>query len=147
MKIIFLKDVPRIGRRNEVKEVANGYGRHLVTSGVATLATDSSLSHLEKKMLADASQKKVHTDILMKNLDDLNGAMITLYGKANEKGHLFAAIHKDQVLIALKQQAHLDMHPDYVMLDHPLKALGTFEIPVEIENKKAAFKVVVEPGE
>lgn len=144
MKIIFLKDVPRIGKKYEVKEVANGYGRHLIASHVAEAATPESVARIEKKMLVDASQKKVHTDLLLKNLADLSGAAITLHGKANEKGHLFASIHKEEILAELNRATHLDMHPDYVILDRPIKALGTYEIPVVIEDKKASFTVVVE---
>jgi large subunit ribosomal protein L9 len=147
MKIIFLKDVPRIGKKYEVKEVANGYGRHLISVHVAELATPEASARIEKKMLTDASQKKIHSDLLIKNLEDLNGVMVTLRGKANEKGHLFASVHKDEILIELKRSTHLDMHPDYVVLDHPLKALGTYEIPVVIENRRATFKVVIEAGE
>ncbi len=144
MKIIFLKDVARIGRKYEVKEVADGYGRHLVAQKIAEVATEASIARIEKKMSTDAGMKKVHTDLLMKNLEDLNGATITMRGKANEKGHLFASIHKEEILAELKRATHLDMHPDYVILERPLKELGTFEIQVNIQKHRAVFKVIVE---
>ena len=95
-------------------------------------------------MATDATMKKVHTELLMKNLEALAGAKITLKGKANEKGHLFASIHKEEVLAELKRSAHLDMNPDYVILDRPLKEVGTYEIPVVIEKNRVTFTVVVE---
>lgn len=144
MKIIFLKSVPNVGKKYEVKEVANGYGRHLISAGSAEMATPVAMARVEKKMVTDAAQKKVHTDLLMKNLEDINGATITIHGKSNEKGHLFASIHKEEILAELKKATRLDMNPDYVVLDRPLKAVGTYEIPVVIENKNAAFTVVVE---
>jgi len=147
MKIIFLKDVPRIGKKYEVKEVADGYGRHLVAQKIAESATSEVLARLEKKKLIDASLKKVHTELLMKNLKALSGATITLQGKANEKGHLFASIHKDEVIAELKRTTHLDMHPDYIILDRPLKEVGVYEIPVVIEKNRVTFMVVVENGE
>ena len=147
MKIIFLKDVPRIGKKYEVKEVADGYGRHLVAQKIAESATSEVLARIEKKKLTDASLKKVHTELLMKNLEALSGATITLQGKANEKGHLFASIHKDEVLAELKRTTRLDMHPDYIILDRPLKEVGVYEIPVVIEKNRVTFMVVVENGE
>ncbi len=144
MKIIFLKDVPRIGRKYEVKEVADGYGRHLIAQKIAEVATPESIARIEKKKLTDASTKKVHTDLLMKNLEDLGGTTITVRGKANEKGHLFASIHKTEILAELKRATKLDMHPDYVILDRPIKECGVFEIPVVIEKHKAVFTVIVE---
>jgi len=147
MKIIFLKDVPRVGKKYEVKEVADGYGRHLVVQKIAEPATKEVLARIQGKMATDATMKKVHADLLTKNLDALANTAITLYGKANEKGHLFASIHKDEVLEELKRSAQIDMHPDYVILDKPLKEVGTFEIPVVIEKNRVTFTVVVEATE
>lgn len=147
MKIIFLKDIPRIGKKYEVKEVADGYGRHMITKGIAEPANKETLARIEKKMLLDASQKKVHEELLLKTLESLNGASITIHGKANEKGHLFASIHKAEILAEIKRTTHLDMHPDYVLLDKPLKELGTFQIPINIAKHRAVFTVVVEAGE
>lgn len=144
MRIIFLKDVPRAGKKYEVKEVADGYGRHLVAQKVAEPATKETIARVQSKMATDATMKKVYTELLMKNLEALSGAKITLQGKANDKGHLFASIHKDEVLAELKRSTHLDMHPDYVILDRPLKQLGTYEIPVVIEKNRVTFAVEVE---
>lgn len=146
MKIIFLKDIPRIGKKHETKEVADGYGRHLVSQKLAEPATKEVLARIQSKMATDATMKKVHTELLMKNLEALSEATITLHGKANEKGHLFASIHKEEVLVELKRSAHIEMHPDYVILDRPLKELGTYEIPVVIEKNRVTFKVLVEGG-
>ena len=143
MKIIFLKDVPRAGKKYEVKEVADGYGRHLVAQKVAEPATKETIARVQGKMATDATMKKVHTELLMKNLESLSGTRITLRGKANEKGHLFASIHKEEVLAELKRSTHLDMHPDYVILDRPLKAIGTYEIPVVIEKNRVTFTVEI----
>ena len=147
MKIIFLKDVPRIGKKYEIKDVADGYGRHLISSRVAELATPQAVVSVEKKKINDATQKKVHEELLIKTLETLNGTVVTIFGKANEKGHLFASIHKEDILAELKRSAHLDMHPDYILLDKPLKELGSFEIPVVINKHRAVFTVVVEAGE
>lgn len=144
MRIIFLKDVPRIGKKYEVKDVADGYGKHLVAQKVAEIGTLEAIARIEKKKLTDATLKKVHTDLLMKNLEALSGTTVTLRGKANDKGHLFASIHKEEVLAELKRTTHIDMHPDYVILDRPLKEVGTYEIPVVIEKNRVMFTVVVE---
>ncbi|MFZ2832277.1 MAG: bL9 family ribosomal protein, partial [Minisyncoccia bacterium] len=61
MKIIFLKDVPRVGKKYEVKDVADGYGRHLVTQKIAEPATKESIARIQNKMATDATMKKVHT--------------------------------------------------------------------------------------
>lgn len=144
MKIIFLKDVAKKGRKYEVKEVADGYAKHLIATHIAEMATPAVLDRINKKRASDLTQKKVHADLLLKNLEGLEGATITLKGKANEQGHLFASIHKEEIIAELKRATRLDMHPDYVILDRPIKELGTFEIPVRIADHTAVFTVIVE---
>ena len=144
MKIIFLKDIARIGRRYEVKEVANGYGRHLVSSGVAEIATPETIARIERKRATDTTQKKVHADLLLKNLEAITGAQITLRGKANEKGHLFASIHKEEIVAELKRATRLDMDPSFLLLDKPLKETGTHSIAIKVDGSEATLTVVVE---
>lgn len=144
MKIIFLKDVPRIGRKYEIKEVADGYGRHLVAQKVAEIATQETLSRIEQKKIAQVDQKKETEKVLNKALAVLHGAEIMLRGKANEKGHLFASIHKEEVRAEIKRVYHIDLGPEHLVLEKPFKELGTFEVPVVIGAGRAILKVVVE---
>ena len=144
MKIIFLKDLAKKGRRYEMKDVTDGYGRFLVSKGIADFATPENVARIERKRATDATEKKVHTDLLLKNLGDIKDVTITLYGKANESGHLFASIHKEEILKELKNATRLDMHPDYVILDKPLKEVGAFEVPIVIDEFKTTLKVNVE---
>lgn len=144
MKIIFLKDVPRIAKKYDIKDVADGHGRHLIMQKVAELATKEALTRIETKKLADVSQKKMNEELLMKTLATLDGASITFFGKANEKGHLFASIHREEVLAELKRALRIDLHPDYLVLDKPLKELGEFQIPVVVGKSRAVLTVNVQ---
>lgn len=144
MKIIFLKDVPRVGKKYETKEVADGYGRHLIMQKIAEPATKEVVARIQNKMTTDAKTKKVHAELLTKNLEAISGTGITIRGKANEKGSLFASIHKEEVLDELKRSANIDMNPDYVILVRPIKEVGIYEIPVMIEKNRVTFKVTVE---
>ncbi len=144
MKIIFTKDAPRIGRKYEIKEVPDGYGRHLVATGVAEIATPQTMARLERKNATDVAQKKVHADLLAKNLEDIRGSRVVLKGKANEQGHLFASIHKDEILAALKESTRLDMDPQFLILEKPLKELGEHTLKIVAQREEASFTVVVE---
>lgn len=144
MKIIFTKDVARTGRRYEIKEVANGYGRHLVASGVAEMASPETVARIERKRSTDMTQKKVHSDLLLKNLADINGTTVTLRGKANEKGHLFASIHKEEIIAELKRSTRLDMDPSFLLLEKPLKETGVHSLTVKVDGSEATLTVIVE---
>ena len=144
MKIIFLKDVPRVGKKYDVKDVADGHGRHLIMQKVAGIATKEMVARVEKKKLTDISQKKIHEELLIKTIATIDGTSITFYGKANEKGHLFASIHREEVLAELKRTLRIELHPDYLVLDKPLKEIGEFQVPVVIGKNRAILKVNIE---
>lgn len=144
MKIIFLKDIPKVGRKYEVKDVADGYGRHLISSKLAEVATPTSLLRVEKLQLRTVSEQKMHEELLKKNLETIQGTKVTLARKANEKGHLFASIHKDEVLKELQKETRIELPGEYMLLEKPIKELGVHDVSVVVGKHSAVFQVVVE---
>lgn len=145
MKVILLQDVPKIGRKYDVKEVSNGYGRNfLLAQGLAEIATEKAINGVAKQKAQHSEERKIQEDLLMKNLEDLNDVTIVMQEKANELGHLFAGIHKEEIIPVIKEQTHLDMDADHIVLEHPIKELGDHNIDVEVGDKKVTFKLTVE---
>jgi len=144
MKVILLKDVPKVGRKYEIKNVADGYGRNfLIGRGLATLATPESEKRMvEKKNLAEA-ERVVNEDLLEKNLEGVSAARVLFVRKANEEGHLFAGIKKEEIVAELKKQAHIELAEEYIVLDHPIKELGEHKIAVSVRGKSAEFTLEV----
>lgn len=89
-------------------------------------------------------EKKVHEDLLLKNLEDLTGVTVHMSESANEQGHLFAGIHKEEIIPALKEQTRLEISPEYIVLEKPIKTVGEHEITVSVQDKKTTFKLIVE---
>ena len=102
---------------------------------------------VEKFKQAEVEMKKVDEALLHKSLKILGETVITLKGKANEQGHLFAAIHKEEISEKLREQAGIEMPAEYIDLEKPVKEIGEHEIPVVVGEKKGKFKLVVEAGE
>lgn len=145
MKVIFLQDVPRVGKKYDIKEVNDGYVMNfLIPRKLAELATPSAVASLEKRKKNIEIEREVQTDLLMKNLEEIKGKVITIKSKANEKGSLFKAIHKKEIVEEMKNQNHADISEEFIVLEKPIKEIGEFEIPIEIKNKKSSFKLVVE---
>jgi len=145
MKVIFLQDVPRVGKKYDIKEVNDGYVMNfLIPRKLAELATPSAVASLEKRKKNIEIEREVQTDLLMKNLEEIKGKTIIIKGKANEKGSLFKAIHKKEIVEEMKNQNRADIAEEFIVLEKPIKETGEFEIPIEIKNKKSSFKLVVE---
>ena len=144
MKVIFLKDVPRVGRRNDVKDVNDGYASNfLFPKKLAELATVQALAGLEKKKNAVLLDNKIQEELLLKSLAELKDKVVTIAGKTNEKGHLFSAIHKKEIIETLKTNHKAEVNENFLILDKPLKEVGEYEIPVQIKNHKGSFKVII----
>ncbi|KKR79445.1 MAG: 50S ribosomal protein L9 [Candidatus Nomurabacteria bacterium GW2011_GWA2_40_9] len=152
MKVIFLKDVAKVGKRHDVKEVNNGYAQNfLLPRKLAEKATDKAIAELARRQKELVIEREVQEDLLMKNLEEIKGKVITIVSKANEKGSLFSSIHKKEILEAMKKEHRAEINEDFIILDKPIKNLGEFEIPIQISTpsnsggqvKKSAFKLIV----
>ncbi len=144
MKVIFLKDVPRVGKRHEVKEVNDGYALNfLLPHKMVELATPKALKELETKKREIVVERQVQEELLLRNLEELKGKTITITAKANEKGSLFSAIHKKELLEAMLKQHKATLSEESIILDKPIKEVGEFDVPVEVNKKKSSFKVIV----
>lgn len=144
MKVIFLKDVPRVGKKNEIKEVNDGYATNfLLPKKLAERATAKTIDQLEKRQKEVKIERDIQESLLIKNLEEIKGKTITLQGKANEKGSLFSAIHKKEIIEAMKKEHHIDINEDFLLLEKPIKETGEFDIQIKIKDKQSSFKLVV----
>jgi large subunit ribosomal protein L9 len=145
MKVIFLQDVPRVGKKYDIKEVNNGYAMNfLIPRKLAEPATPKAVDELEKRKKNIEIEREVQEDLLMKNLEEIKGKVITIKVKADEKGHLFSKIHTKEIVEEMKKQNHADISEEFIVLEKPIKEVGEHEIPIEIGSKKSSFKLIVE---
>ncbi len=145
MKVIFLKDVPRVGKKYDVKEVNDGYATNfLLPRKLAEVATMKAVAELEKRKKSIEIEREVQESLLLKNLEEIKGKVIKMKGKANEKGSLFSAIHTKEIVEAMKAQNHADIGEEFIVLEKPIKETGEHEIPISIKGKKSSFKLIVE---
>ena len=145
MKVIFLQDVSRVGKKYDVKEVKDGYAMHfLLPKKLAVTATLRAIAELELRKKEIMIEREVQESLLNKNLEEIKGKVITIKGKANELGHLFSAIHKKEIIEAMKAQNHADIGEEFIILEKPIKEVGEFEIEISIKGKKSSFKLIVE---
>ena len=145
MKVILLKDVPKLGRHFDIKDVSDGYAQNLlIPRGLAIAATADALKRTDVERKAVEGERKVREDLLVKNIKDLDSVTITVKGKASEKGHLFAGFHKDAIVAELQKQTELQIDPSFIQLEHPIKEVGEHTITVKGGGKEVKFKLIIE---
>lgn len=145
MKVIFLKDVPRVGKRHDVKEINDGYALNfLFPRKLAEMATPANVAALQRRMKEVEITREIQGELLDKNLEEIKNKTITIKGKANDKGSLFSAIKQKDLVDELKKEHRIDIREEFILLDKPIKEIGEFDIPIKIKDKKSSFKLIVE---
>lgn len=146
MKVILLKDVPNVGHKYDVKDVSDGYAHNfLLARKLAEVATPGAIKNIELRRKQQIQQEEMDQKLLEGTLDNLKGAKITIKEKANEKGHLFSQVHKDEIAKALKEQKNIDLKPEMVDLNKSIKEIGEHKIVVKVNKKSAEFILEILP--
>ena len=144
MKVILIKDVKKVGRKYETKEVSAGYATNfLIPRKLAEISTESTIKRIHNLKARDEGERKIQEDLLMKNLKSVDSKTVNITAPANDKGHLFKGIHADEIVTAVKEQTELDLAPEYIVLEKPIKEVGEHEIEVKVQDKSVKFKLVV----
>lgn len=145
MKIILLKDVAKVGRIYETKEVADGYARNfLIARGLGLPATPANLRQVNATRARREQGSKLEVEEARQLLEILKNKKIKISARANETGHLFAGLHKAEIAAALVEQTGLAVPASVIQLEQPIKMLGEFTVGIKTPALAGEFKLVVE---
>ncbi len=121
---------------NDIKVVKDGFALNfLIPRGLAKLATAAEEKKLEKQKAVSEKISKKREGDLIKSLDKLTN--IQIKAKANEKGHLFAGIGKEEISKALNISA------ENVILSEPIKEVGEREVEITVGKTKKKVKIEI----
>ena len=127
MKVIFIKNVPKVGKIGEIKEQPDGYIRNfLLPKKFAILATPEAIKRIEQSKNEIRVEREVQTDLFRKNIQAINGMTVTIVAKTNEQGSLFKAIHEKDIVEALKKEHRVIIAEEYIKIPGHIKSNGTF---------------------
>ena len=148
MRVIFDKDVPRVAKKYDVKDVSPGYARnYLFPRNIARLATPSELKELSTRR---EREEKVHVADEEKQASRLNAIAditIEISGRANDEGHLFAAVHVEDIASKVKGGYGIEIEPRFLKIEEPIKALGTYTLQARRGKGSVSFAVRVSRSE
>lgn len=145
MKIILLQDVRTIGRKHDVKEVNDGYARNfLFVNKLAEPATAAALAKLEK--LKEISEKEDHE--LSKRIQEIAREIsdrgIEFELPADEHGSVFGSVNKEAIAKALREHNIVRNERVEIILDHPIKKVGEYVVPVDLKKGITAnLKIII----
>jgi large subunit ribosomal protein L9 len=126
MKVILLKDISKLGKRGEVKDVSDAYGINvLIKKGDALLATSSELSKWNMKENAKEHKKALATSLFARAINMLQKEHLIITGKKyDNKGQLFAAIREGDITDAIFEAIAISIDPKQITISTPIKSIG-----------------------
>lgn len=138
MDVILKHDVDKIGKAGSVVKAKDGFARNfLIPNNLAVPATAANLKKLEEdkaKRSAQAAKMKQEAEILKQKIANLS---LTVAVLTQEEEKLYGSI-TTQDLSKLLQEEGYDIDKSRIMLEEPIKALGIYEVPVELHPEVSA---------
>lgn len=133
MKVILLQDIKSLGKKGELCEVSEGYGRnYLLPKKLAKEANAQAMN--EYKNAENSKNFKIAT--AKSQAEDykkqLEGKTFKMTAKAGKGGKLFGSITAKQVADEIKKQYNIAVDKRKVVLDRDIKEFGTYSAEVKL---------------
>ncbi|HBH61135.1 MAG TPA: 50S ribosomal protein L9 [Nitrospiraceae bacterium] len=144
MKVILKEDVKDLGEMGSIVDVKIGYGRnYLIPRNLAVEANTKNVrqfEHEKKNILVKA--RKVRQS-MQDVADQISKMTLTIEAQAGEEDKLFGSVTSKDIAEAITQQG-VEIDKRKVILEEPIKRLGSYEVTVKIhKDVTASVKVEV----
>jgi len=135
MQILLISNVDKVGKKGEIVNVAEGYGRNFILKkqlGIIPTAQDIT------KYKANQSNQQTRSQARLLNLQNLQAKLenyeLVLQVKANNEGHLFGAIKDTDILEPLNREFGQLLDKSMIKITSPIKELGQYNIDIQLTS-------------
>jgi len=138
MKIILLDDVTALGRRGDVRDVADGYARnYLLPQKLALHATAANLKNLEGIKARQESRANKQKADAVAQAQAIEALHFVQSRQASDEARLFGSVGRADIAVFLSQNG-IEVERRRIGLDEPIKSLGEFSVPVRLHPEVTA---------
>ena len=135
MKVILLKDVKSLGKKGEIVEVSEGYGRNVIIPTKAGVLADAKNLNTLKLQVQNAEkiaeEKLEEAEALKQKLEEVK---LIFHMRAGKDGRAFGSISTKEVQEELKKQYDISVDKKKMELDVPMKNFGGYDIKVKLHK-------------
>ena len=145
MKIVLLENVKKLGKKDEIIEVSDGYARNvLIPKKLGLSATAENLNNVRLKNKNEEKKEENLRGIAEKNKELIEKEKFVVTIKAGANGKTFGSITSKEISDAIKNTANVEVDRKDILLDESIKNVGNYEIKVKLHKDiVAAIKVEV----
>ena len=147
MKVILLKDVKGTGKKGDVCNVADGYGKNfLLKTGAAVLANNSNMNDVQNQKVAKDYHKEQEILAAKQKAKELEGKVIEVAIKCGENGKIFGAVTSKEIADGFSKLGY-EVDKRKIELDGAIKFAGEYKLRLRLyEGVYANFIVKVIAG-
>lgn len=144
MKVILLQDIENLGKKFDVKEIADGYARNfLIPKKMAKPATSSALAEIEKAKEQEVQKAEEDLKLTQELASQIDGLEIEIKTKVSEDGNLFGSINSQRIVQALEEHGY-KIDKSQIKLESPIKEVGEYSISINFNHGlEAQIKLIV----
>ncbi|GAB6877404.1 50S ribosomal protein L9 [Thermaerobacter litoralis] len=147
MKVVLLQDVKGLGRKGDIKDVADGYARNfLLPKGLAREATREVLNQIQQQEAARQRRAQQELNQARSIAARLEGRTVEVRARAGEGGRLFGSVTSQDIVEALQRAFGVQVDRKRVELPEPLRQLGSYPVQLRLHPEVTCrVTVVVRP--
>jgi len=144
MEVLLLKDVDKLGKAGEIKQVADGYARnYLIAKGLATMPTEGARKQQETLQRDKARKVQRFEEEAGKLGGGIAGLTLTFSAKVGEGGKLYGSITNADIAERIEAEIGQEIDKRRVELEEPFRELGTFQVKVRLTSEVVPEVIVV----
>ncbi len=144
MKVVLLEDVEKVGKKYEIKEVADGFARNfLIPKNQAKLATKEMMewAKIQKEMLENKAESELKKAQELASATD--GLEVIMQVKVGDENQLFESITAQKIADKLKELG-FEIKKNQIDLAEPIKEVGEYPIRIKFDhNLESQIQVIV----
>jgi len=144
MRIILLQDIDKLGKKYEIKEVADGYVRNfLLPKGLVKLATGKNLKWLSNQKEVETKKAEEELKKVQEVASQIEKLEVVIPVKIGKEEQLFESITTQKISEKLKELG-FEVKKSQIDLKEPIKELGEFPVKVKFEhNLETEIRVII----
>ncbi len=144
MKVILLQDVKKVGVKNDIVEVSDGYGRNfLLPKKLAVEATSVNLNTAKTKAESKARKAKQEADEAKLLGAQLEKVSVKIPVKLGKDGKLFGSVSGSDIAKALKKEHNLNIDKRKISVQGEVTGVGTYEAIIKL-HAETTSKIKIE---
>ncbi len=147
MKVILLKDIRKLGKKDDVVEVSDGYARNFLIKNKSAIAyTKGSAKVLDHQMEERAKQEAQLKKEAEELKEELKNVTLEFKLSAGKNGAVFGSVSSKQIVEALTKKGY-KIDKRKLQMDQSISSLGTTRVKVDLYHGQVVGEIVVHVSE